>query len=93
MTLNSVTLDTRIREGQELCAQLLTLLGVSVKGFRNECVELKNGRMTFVEESHVDWNADGVCCKGREGGIAKQMQEKRGNPCLSAGNKLSLLQL
>jgi len=31
-------------------------------------VELKNGRMTFVEKSHVDWNANGVCCKGREGG-------------------------
>ena len=52
----------------------MTLLGVSVKGFRNECVELRNGRMTFVEKSHVDWNADGVCCKGREGGIAKQTE-------------------
>lgn len=31
--------------------------------------------------------------KEEKGGIAKQMQEKRGNPCLSAGNKLSLLQL
>lgn len=30
--------------------------------------------MTFVEKSPIDWNADGVCCKGREGGIAKQAE-------------------